>query len=102
MAEKNHRDVVAPTVITVGALALVATKTHNAVTATLTGSSPTTPVVFQFAMPGGGVTSIPATTDASGNATAGTTASTPGTVTCQAVASQANVVVGPLQAAKVS
>ena len=100
MAEKNHRE--APTTLVAGALVLTATKTHNAVTATLTGATPSVPVVFQFAMPGGGITSVPATTDVSGNATQGTTPSSPGTVTCQVVAPQANVVVGPLQTAHVS
>lgn len=100
MAEKSHKE--APTALVVGALALVATKTHTSVTATLTGATPSVPVTFQFSMPGGGITSIPATTDSSGNATQQVTPSSPGTVGCQVVAPQANVVVGPAQTAKVS
>ena len=102
MAERNHRPTATPDVLVAGTLVLTAGKTHTSVTATLTASSPTTPVIFQFGMPGGGITSIPATTDASGNATQSVTPSSPGTVTCQVVAQQANVVVGAVHPAHVS
>lgn len=91
-----------PALTTVGSLVLVATKTHNSVTATLTGATPSVPVTFQFTMPGGGITSVPATTDSSGNAIQMVTPSSPGTLSCQVVAPQANVIVGPVQTAKVS
>jgi hypothetical protein len=86
----------------VAGLTVTTGKTHTGATANLTGGPATAAVTFQFTMPGGGVTSVPATTDGTGAASQSVVPSSPGTLSVQVVQAQATVVVAGPTTAKVS